>query len=706
MKSTLQTLLVALFIFCFEKSFSQVTLLSNNTNLTTGFVLNDKALLISEEDSLWVTNGTPAGTVKLTNSVSYVDTGGGQIFNGKFFFSGANSANGQELWVTDGTSGGTTLLKDINTVTTNSIPANFFTYNNTLFFTADNGVNGRELWVSNGTAAGTVMLKDINPNAGSGLSIPTTNFHVANGILYFVANNGTNGEELWRTDGTPAGTTMVKDITTTPSVATSTQFGQFINLGNIFIFSVTAGEFLTSTSQLWRSDGTSAGTTLIKDFGTFSGFFPVFFFPFNGKIYFNGTDYANTGNELWVTDGTTAGTTLVKDINPGGGEASSVPFVFNAVVMNNRFIFQATTAANGSELWYSDGTETGTQLLKEINPGSANANPFVYKNYDFSSGNIYGSTLYNGKVFFSANNGTNGKELWITDGTSQGTTMVKDINTGAPTGVADSVVSYLYTTSGLYFSANNGSGYEPWISNGTDPGTTRVFDVNTGTPGSNPRYMFVFNNQLYFNGTNGDVAGRTDLFKIDATVTVLPITLLNFAATVESSNLVNLHWSTTNEINSSHFIIERSADGNKFTDIGHVNATGNSTIKQDYSYSDRQSSTLSSPLLYYRLTLVDRDGSQVPSKVLLVRLQGSAVQFTFSPNPVKQQLNVTVEPGGAKNVSLRIIDAGGKQVYQQNIAGGANVYQQYIDVAGLQKGVYYIQLITDKIVKTGKLIKQ
>jgi ELWxxDGT repeat protein len=83
-------------------------------------VLNDKALLLPKDDSIWVTNGTAAGTVKLVNTVSYVDSGGGQIFKGKFFFSGLNTASGGELWVTDGTAGGTNMLKDINVNSANS----------------------------------------------------------------------------------------------------------------------------------------------------------------------------------------------------------------------------------------------------------------------------------------------------------------------------------------------------------------------------------------------------------------------------------------------------------------------------------------------------------------------------------------------------------------------------------------------------------
>ncbi len=187
---------------------------------------------------------------------------------------------------------------------------------------------------------------------------------------------------------------------------------------------------------------------------------------------------------------------------------------------------------------------------------------------------------------------------------------------------------------------------------------------------------------------------------------MLPITLLNFSATLEASNAVDLNWSTTNEINSSHFVIERSIDGDKFSEINQVSASSNSTIKQNYSYLDKQAANINSPVLYYRLKLVDKDGLNQTSKVLLVHLKGSGIQFTFSLNPVKQQLNILIAPGNAKKVALRIVDATGKQVFQQNIASGVNVYQQYINVAGLQKGIYYIQLLTDNTLKTERFLKQ
>ncbi len=81
--------------------------------------------------------------------------------------------------------------------------------NDIVYFVADNGINGDELWISDGTATGTVMVKDIFPGLQS--SFPNS-LTVMNGLVYFRANNGAHGVELWRSDGTAAGTTMVKDI--------------------------------------------------------------------------------------------------------------------------------------------------------------------------------------------------------------------------------------------------------------------------------------------------------------------------------------------------------------------------------------------------------------------------------------------------------------------------------------------------------------
>ncbi|HRI21982.1 MAG TPA: hypothetical protein PLA68_13565, partial [Panacibacter sp.] len=132
----------------------------------------------------------------------------------------------------------------------------------------------------------------------------------------------------------------------------------------------------------------------------------------NGIRYFGAS--STNGLELWRTDGTTAGTYEVKDIYPGteSGYSSYYP-----VKLNNKIYFTGTTAANGSELWSSDGTAAGTQMVADINPGTTGSN-------------IFQMTVYNNKVYFVTDHPTYGSELWGTDGTAAGTQIVKDINPG------------------------------------------------------------------------------------------------------------------------------------------------------------------------------------------------------------------------------------------------------------------------------------
>jgi len=149
--------------------------------------------------------------------------------------------------------------------------------------------------------------------------------------------------------------------------------------------------------DLWKSDGTTAGTVMVKDSVSME---PGSLTVVNGTLYFNGYDDVH-GYELWKTDGTAAGTGLVKDINPGLGLRPNSNVMY-LTKYNGILYFNANDGTNGDELWRSDGTDAGTYMVKDISSGCQT----------FCGSNPKYLTVANGNLFFSANDGTNGVELW------------------------------------------------------------------------------------------------------------------------------------------------------------------------------------------------------------------------------------------------------------------------------------------------------
>ena len=118
-----------------------------------------------------------------------------------------------ELWRSDGTVDGTSLVRDIRLGPggTDTLPSELTSAGGQVFFKADDGSHGEEIWRSDGTQEGTKLVRDINPR-GSALDPLNTNFlTAARGMLFFAARDGPHLEELWRSDGTRAGTKLVRD---------------------------------------------------------------------------------------------------------------------------------------------------------------------------------------------------------------------------------------------------------------------------------------------------------------------------------------------------------------------------------------------------------------------------------------------------------------------------------------------------------------
>jgi len=230
--------------------------------------------------------------------------------------------------------------------------------------------------------------------SGTATAVVTTVAIDCTPVRFFRATDGSNGYELWVTDGTALGTFMLKDINIPGGMGASNSQPTFFTLfGNTVYFSASDGVVGTA---MWKTDGTAAGTVQVIDIDPGApGFGPSSYTEFNGALYFNAYDGIN-GQELWRSDGSAAGTAMLKDINAGA--ASSSPLWF--AVLGGALYFQADDGVHGKELWKTDGTGPGTVMVKDINVSSAGASSLPNS-----------MTAYNGELYFRADDGINGTEL-------------------------------------------------------------------------------------------------------------------------------------------------------------------------------------------------------------------------------------------------------------------------------------------------------
>lgn len=446
---------------------------------------------------LWTSNGTSEGT-RLVNRV-----GAGTISSsarlysptdGPLYFTTRDAALGVELWASDGTAQGTHLVKDINPGSSNSYPSQPTLVNgvayflatgptgrglwrtagdaestslvlagvgwmqavaDTLYFTHDDGVHGLELWKIDHSGAVPELVADVAPGPDSSIDLATFEAVAFDGALIFTAQTSDAGNELWRTDGTSAGTYLLADAL--PGPTSGAPFRLKV-AGDYLFFHVIDAE-QTWQAWLWQSDGTVEGTSRM---GTGLPSIGGPWEPQNEQLadsnfvasggrYFFTTPYAHAGDQLWRLDDE-AGAILLHDFR---AEDINVHVEVNSLVdLGDALYFTVSYHETGSnrspELWKSDGTVAGTVKVMAINDGNAlhDNNPMLLK--------VLGDRLY----FYTGNRLTE-FSVWTSDGTAAGTSIIKTFTRSAA-----SFPSPQFTIAGgkLYVTgATDAYGQEIWV---------------------------------------------------------------------------------------------------------------------------------------------------------------------------------------------------------------------------------------------------
>lgn len=334
---------------------------------------------------------------------------------------------------------------------------------------------GGELWRTDGTPAGTGLLRDIHPTGDSNPRL----FTVLNDVGYFFATDPVHGHELWQSDGTPEGTRLAVDIT--PGTAsTNAQLMAAVN-GRLYFSAPQTG----SVDRAWVSDGTPGGTFQLIPGNSLSTAYTTDFFAFGGKTYF----FAS--GAIFSTDGTQEGTRLAVPLSAGYDR-------HEPTVVGDRFVFHSTSPDG---IYSSDGTPEGTQFIRTNPPGAAG--PDVRTLYSRSFVRL------GDKLMFVGFNAATGAEPWITDGTPEGTRPVADIRPGPEssmvlnTNINAPAEQVLPFGGGVFFSADDSvHGKELWFTDGTKSGTRLFADLVPG-PGSLAPTM---------GATVSDAGGQTAFF--------------------------------------------------------------------------------------------------------------------------------------------------------------------------------------------------
>ena len=440
--------------------------LRNPESLTT---VGDKLYFTTSKGNgrnLWVLNKKTKRVESLSKSGK--DPRHLTEIDGKLYYS-ATSNKGREPWFIN-SKNKPQQIHDINPGLRSSNPKQFRLIRDKtqkgktkkiLYFSADGGESGIELWSQDLSKKNSKPERYADIYSGPPSSDPR-NLISTNQTLFFTANDGSSGRELWTIDAYQPSSS---------ETGTGTGTGTGTNQPN------------TSKSSLVKNIRQKAQSSD-----------PSELYNHRGKLFFSANN-GKKGFEPWVSGGAENSTNLFKDINQG--KSSSSPSSFTS--HKKSLFFAANDGRKGSELWISDGDNSTPKLAADIQRGAGSSSP--------SDLLVQGNTLY-----LSADDGMHGRELWSYSLKSNKHKLVRDIRTGSKSG---SNPSELISLNGQIFFAAEGDiyGRELWSSDGTENGTKLLLDINPGGLDSDPKDLILFEDNLYFTA-NTYLNGR-QILKLD-----------------------------------------------------------------------------------------------------------------------------------------------------------------------------------------------
>lgn len=499
-------------------------------------------LLFKLRGELWITDGLPKGTIRLSD----VELFGGESdspvmasYGGLVYFQGRNETLGEELWVTDGTNEGTRLFKDINP-NGSSYPREFVEYEGKLYFHADDGTHIDALYETDGTVEGTRRVLALTParvaneapvgvvllgqdsvrlfNDGQVSTLysdPRMNF--GRTLVPFGSNFLLSGDGLWITDGTPGETMPLEKP------------GFRLKMPEGYIQSSLNGKlYYPSTGGLWETDGTAAGTRLAVP-----GIEMAELEQVGDSLYFANHSH-KYGSEPWVTDGTPWGTRILANLNNSDDDnTSSTSVEYGFTEYEGKVYFSAGESENVWRLWYYDPTEDALTLDEELNshgtvdPGliavaagklyfAAYAGDSGYPDYwaydpinglaailsGRSVGDAVGMKAVAGKLSIFGEHG-----LWVADELAGAARKLTNVTAWIPAEGADGIVYFCGTDSAY--------GGELWSTDWTADDTSMVKDIATGgfdafRYSSSPTNFIVYEGKTHFTTGDGGYLYTTD----------------------------------------------------------------------------------------------------------------------------------------------------------------------------------------------------